>query len=174
MAWYDQLFTDLKAGLAAVAADVKTITPRLLPTGGTDGQVLTKDGATAYLTNISNYTPELAEKLKPLIAVEQVLSDLEQKIAALNQREQTLSADEARDRENLTALKGNDAAKRFVEELNRAEDELQAARKDRAALEQQRDAARAQLSALIAQVSFDTDLSVVTQSDQQGSRPPRR
>jgi len=47
MAWYDQLITDIKAGIAAVAADVKTITPRLLPTGGTDGQVLTKDGTTA-------------------------------------------------------------------------------------------------------------------------------
>ncbi|GAB3767724.1 hypothetical protein GCM10028818_01030 [Spirosoma horti] len=47
MAWYDQLITDIKAGIAAVAADVKTITPRLLPTGGTDGQVLTRDGTTA-------------------------------------------------------------------------------------------------------------------------------
>jgi hypothetical protein len=35
----------------------------------------------------------------------------------------------ARDRENLTALKGNDAAKRFVGELNSAEGQLQTARK---------------------------------------------
>jgi len=36
------------------------------------------------------------------------------------------------DRENLTAFKGNDAAKRFVDELNRAEDALQNARKQSA------------------------------------------
>ena len=53
-----------------------------------------------------------------------------------------LAADEARDRENLTALKGNDAAKRFVDELNRAEDALQTTRKQTADLEQQKKAAR--------------------------------
>ena len=55
--------------------------------------------------------------------------------------EKTAAADEARDRENLTALKGNDAAKRFVDELNRAEDLLQATRKQTADLEQQKKAA---------------------------------
>ena len=55
--------------------------------------------------------------------------------------EETASADEARDRENLTALKGNDAAKRFVDELNKAEDLLQATRKQTADLEQQKKAA---------------------------------
>jgi hypothetical protein len=50
MAWYDQLFTDLKAYAAAVATDVKTILPRLLPAGGSDGQVLAKNGAADYAT----------------------------------------------------------------------------------------------------------------------------
>jgi len=65
MAWYDQLFTDLKAYAAAVAADVKTITPRLVPTGGADGQVLTKDGATAFLTKWA--TPAAGGGSSPLM-----------------------------------------------------------------------------------------------------------
>jgi len=51
--------------------------------------------------------------------------------------EQT-SASEARDRENLTALKGSDAAKRFMDELNLAEDQLQTARRQTADPEQQK------------------------------------
>ena len=77
------------------------------------------------------------------------------------QKQKTLADDEARDRDNLTALKGNDAARRFVDELNQAEDSLQAARKEQADLEKQRDAAQAQLDSIIAKLSFDTDLDVV-------------
>ena len=125
-----------------------------------------------YVINLSKYAPDLAQKLKPLIDAETALNDLERRINELEQKEKTLSDDEARDRENLTALKNNDAAKRFVDELNHAEDELQAARKERAGLEKDQDAARRHLDDLIAQVSFDTDLSVVTQSTQYGNRPP--
>ena len=128
---------------------------------------------TAFLIQVSKYTPELEEKLRPLIDAETALSDLNRKLADNAQRQKTLADDEARARENLTALKGNDAAKRFVEELNRAEDELGAARKEQAGLEQQRDAARAKLAGLIAQLSFETDLNVVTQSNQLGSVRPR-
>ena len=126
-----------------------------------------------YLVNASKYTPDLADKLKPLIDADSALNDLERRIAALQEKEKTLSDDEARDRDNLTALKNNEAARRFVDELNHAEDELQASRKERAGLEKDRAAARAHLDALIAQVSFDTDLSVVTLSTQLPSRPAR-
>jgi hypothetical protein len=128
---------------------------------------------TAFLIQVSKYTPELEEKLRPLIEAATALSDLNHKLADNQQRQKTLTDDEARARENLTALKGNDAAKRFVEELNRAEDDLGAARKEQAGLEQQRDAARAKLTGLIAQLSFETDLNVVTQSNQLGSARPQ-
>lgn len=128
---------------------------------------------TAFLIQVSKYTPELEEKLRPLIEAETALSDLNRKLADNQQRQKTLTDDEARVRDNVTALKGNDAAKRFVEELNRAEDDLGAARKEQAGLEQQRDAARAKLAGLIAQLSFETDLNVVTQSNQLGSVRPR-
>jgi hypothetical protein len=127
-----------------------------------------------YLISVSKYTPELEEKLRPLIDAETALSDLNGKIQEIEGKEAALAADEARDRDNLTALKGNDAAKRFVEELNRAEDAIQAARKEKADLQKEQDAARAKVDSIIAQLSFDTDLSVVTQSTQYGDRPPRR
>jgi predicted nucleic acid-binding Zn-ribbon protein len=109
---------------------------------------------------MSKYTPDLEARLKPLIDAETALSDLSGKLDAIEQNEKTLTGDEARDRDNVTALKGNDAAKRFVDELNRAEDALEAARKDKADLEKQRDAARAKLESIIAGLSFDADLDV--------------
>jgi hypothetical protein len=128
----------------------------------------------AFLISVSKLVPSLEEKLRPLIEAETALSGLNRKIQELQDREKTLSDDEARDRENLTALKGNDAGKRFVEELNRAEDAIQAARKERAGLEKDRDAARTRLESLIGQLSFDEDASVVMNSDQYGGRKLRR
>jgi hypothetical protein len=64
-----------------------------------------------------------------------------------------------RDRDNLSALKGNDAAKRFVDELNRAEDQLQATRKQTADLEQQKKVGVDKLNDLIAGLSFDWDVT---------------
>jgi septal ring factor EnvC (AmiA/AmiB activator) len=95
------------------------------------------------------------EKLKPVIDAQTALAELDQRIDASKKAEETAAADEARDRENLTALKGNDAAKRFVDELNRAEDQLQATRKQTADLEAQKQAAADKLNALIAAISFD-------------------
>lgn len=48
MAWYDQLITNVKSGFAVVAADVAAMMPRLLPSGGTTGQVLAKTGVSDY------------------------------------------------------------------------------------------------------------------------------
>jgi hypothetical protein len=131
------------------------------------------DDRTAFLIAVTKYSPELEEKLKPLIAAEVALSDLNRKIDNIKAKETTLSDDEERDRNNLTALKGNDSGKRFVEELNRAEDDLQASRKERAGLEKDQEAARAKLQGLIAQLSFDSDLDVVLESNQSGDRRPR-
>jgi hypothetical protein len=117
---------------------------------------------TAFLVTIGKFSPDLEAKLQPLIAAERTLSDLNAKLAELEQKQKQLSDDEARDRENVTALKGNEAGKRFVDELGHAEDELQAARKDHADLEKSRDLAIAKLDAAISQVSFDTDVTIAT------------
>jgi hypothetical protein len=117
-----------------------------------------EEDRTAFLIAVGKITPSVEEKLRPIIDAETALSALNTKIEELEEKEKTLTADEARARENLTALKGNDAAKRFVEELNRAEDELQATRKQAADLEQQKNAATEKLNALIAGVSFDWEV----------------
>jgi hypothetical protein len=108
-----------------------------------------------YLIDLTSRVPDAAEKLKPIIDAQSAIADLDKRIADSKKLEETASADEARDRENLTALKGNDAAKRFVDELNRAEDLLQSTRKQTADLEAQKQAAIAKLNDLIAALSYD-------------------
>jgi len=132
------------------------------------------DDRSAFLIAVSKMVPSIEQKLRPLIDAETALNGFNRKIQQIEESEKTLAADEARDRDNLTALKGNDAAKRFVEELNRTEDAIQAARKERAGIEKDRDVARAHLDALIAQLAFDEDVSVVTDSNQLGAKPLRR
>jgi hypothetical protein len=102
--------------------------------------------------------PDALDELKPVIDAQTSLADVGRRIDESKKAEQTASADEARDRDNLTALKGNDAAKRFVDELNRAEDQLQTARKQTADLEQQKKVAVEKLNELIAGISFDWDV----------------
>jgi len=113
-----------------------------------------------YLLDLVKRVPDALDKLKPVIDAEGVLADLDRRIDESKKTEATASADEARDRENLTALKGNDLAKRFVDELNRAEDLLQATRKQTADLEAQKKVATEKLNDQISQISFDWDVKV--------------
>jgi hypothetical protein len=115
-----------------------------------------------FLVTVSKYTPELEQKLRPAIDAQVALADVNRRLVENDERQKTLANDETRDRDNVTALKGNDAAKRFVEELNQAEDNLQAARKEQADLGKQRDAAQEKLDGIIAALAFETDLDVVT------------
>ena len=110
-----------------------------------------------FLLRLVKETPEAQAQLQPVLDAQDVLADLNAKIADAKKDEDTAAADETRDRENLTALKGNEAAKRFVDELNRAEDQLQATRKHIADLEQQKTAAQEKLNQAITALSFDWD-----------------
>jgi hypothetical protein len=113
---------------------------------------------TSYLLDLVKRVPDALDKLKPVIDAQTALADLDRRINESKETETTAAADEARDRDNLTALKGNDAAKRFVDELNRAEDLLQTTRKQTAELEQQKKAAVEKLNETIAGLSFDWDV----------------
>jgi hypothetical protein len=113
------------------------------------------------LITTGNYSPALAQVLKPAIDAQTALADLNSKIDEVTEKQKTLADDENRYRENLKALKDNTTAKRFVDELNQAEDAIEAARKEQADLEKQRDQAQAHLDIVIAKLSFDTDLDVV-------------
>jgi hypothetical protein len=123
-----------------------------------------------YLLTLCKQVPEALDKLKPVIDAEVALADLERRIQESKQTEEAASADEARDRENLTALKGNDAAKRFVDELNRAEDLLQSTRKQTASLEQQKKATIDKLNEMIGQISFDWDVKAGNRDQGTGIR----
>jgi len=114
-----------------------------------------------FLVTVSKYSPDLEAKLRPAMDAEAALAAIDAKLEETITKQKILAEDESRDRENVTALKGNDAAKRFVEELTQAEDDLQAARKEQTDLQKQRDAAQEKLNDLIAKLSFDTDLEVV-------------
>jgi hypothetical protein len=108
-----------------------------------------------FLLQLVKDVPDALDKLKPVIDAQTAVTELDRRIDESKKTEETAGADEARDRENLTALKGNDAAKRFVDELNKAEDQLQATRKETADLGAQKATAETKLNELIAGVSFD-------------------
>jgi hypothetical protein len=112
----------------------------------------------AYLIELVKRVPDAEAELKPIIDAQTKLADLDQAIADSRKQEETAAADEARCRENLTALKGNDAARRFVDELNHAEDALQSTRKHTADLEQQKAAAVEALRAQINALNYDWDV----------------
>ncbi len=124
-------------------------------------QIGTQYGNGQYLITIGNYSPALAESLKPAIDAQTALADLNSKIDEVTENQKTLADDENRYRENLKALKDSATAKRFVDELNQAEDAIEAARKEQTDLEKQRDQAQAHLDKVISKLSFDTDLDVV-------------
>ena len=124
-------------------------------------QIGTQYGNGQYLITVGNYSPALAEALKPAIDAQTALFDLNRKIEEITENQKTLADDENRYRENLKALKDSATAKRFVDELNQAEDAIEAARKEQTDLEKQRDQAQAHLDIVISKLSFDTDLDVV-------------
>jgi hypothetical protein len=116
----------------------------------------------AYLIELVKRVPDAEAQLKPIIDAQGKLAELDQAISESQQQEQTAAADEARCRENLTALKGNDAARRFVDELNHAEDLLQSTRKHTADLQQQRSVAVENLRKQINALSYDWDAKVIS------------
>jgi hypothetical protein len=108
-----------------------------------------------FLLQLIKQVPDAQKQLQPVLDAQGAVADLDEQIAKSKAAEQTAAADEARCRDNVTALKGSDGAKRFVDELNQAEDSLQAARKQTADLEKQRGFAAARLDQAIANLSFD-------------------
>ena len=110
---------------------------------------------TEVLRKLGEKAPVLAEKLKPVIEAQKSIVAMKEQLHELEAKIATLTADEARARENLTALKGNDGAKRFVDQLNRTEDGLEAARQLTAALQEKKKAAVEALHQLLGTLQFD-------------------
>jgi hypothetical protein len=114
----------------------------------------------SYLLDLVKRVPDAEVQLKPVLDAQAKLADLDQALTNSKKQEETAAADEARCRENLTALKGNEAARRFVDELNRAEDLLQSTRKHTADIEQQKAAAVEDLRARIGALTYDWDVRI--------------
>jgi hypothetical protein len=108
-----------------------------------------------FVLELTRQIPDARAQLQPVLDAQDVLADINEQIAKAKKAEETAAADEARYRENVTALKGSDGAKRFVDELNHAEDQLQAMRKQIADLEAQKAAATDKLDQVISGLSYD-------------------
>ena len=104
---------------------------------------------TQALEALSKEVPAIADKLKPILDAQRSIADMKDQLSKLAEKTNNLTGDESRARENLTALKGNDAGKRFVDELNQAEDSLQSTRKETAALAEKEKAAVESLRQLL-------------------------
>jgi hypothetical protein len=108
-----------------------------------------------FVLELTRQIPDAKAQLQPVLDAQDVLADINEQIAKAKKAEETAAADEARYRENVTALKGSDGAKRFVDELNHAEDQLQAMRKQIADLEARKAAAAEKLDRVISGLSYD-------------------
>ena len=89
---------------------------------------------TEALEALSKEAPAIADRIKPILDAQRSILQMKSQLSDLDGKTKSLTTDEARARENLTALKGNDAAKRFVDELNQSEDSLQSTRKETAVM----------------------------------------
>jgi hypothetical protein len=109
----------------------------------------------SVLQSLAEEVPALEDKLKPIYVAQQQINEMKAQLHQLEEKTNALTSDEARARENLTALKGNDAAKRFVDELNQAEDNLQSTRKEIAALKEKEKTAVESLRQTLLAIDID-------------------
>ena len=120
-----------------------------------DWTIKSDEDETPQLRKLAEDAPAIAEKLKPVIAAQEAIRDMKTQLHDLELKSAALTGDEGRARDNLTALKGNDAAKRFVDELNRAEDELEATRKQTVELKEKEKTAVDAFKQILATLTID-------------------
>lgn len=85
------------------------------------------DDQQQYLLSLIERVPDARQQLEPLLAVMRTLAEIDGQMSDQQQIVDAATQEEERDRENLTALKGSDASRRFADALSHAEDRLQAA-----------------------------------------------
>ena len=107
------------------------------------------------LQKLVEEAPATADRFNPIIAAEKAMTETRNQLADLEQKRQELTTEEARSRENLTALKGNDGARRFVDELNRTEDALETNRQQTEALKTRQKSAEEALRQSLQTLTLD-------------------
>ena len=110
------------------------------------------------LKYIAHEAPGIASQLKPIIDGQQMILDLDRQLKDLSDKSATLTTDEARARENLTALKGAEGSKRFADLLNHTEDQIETNRQQTTALTEKRKATTDALSQTLSTFQLDYTL----------------
>jgi hypothetical protein len=89
------------------------------------------DSQLALILNETNNSDAIKRALQPILDARRHVADMQEAVDNLNAQLETLHSDEARQRENITALASADKASRdrFVHDLNATEDEIAAAQK---------------------------------------------
>ncbi|MCS6864952.1 MAG: hypothetical protein RMJ56_06180 [Gemmataceae bacterium] len=111
----------------------------------------------------AKYLDKTSEKaLRELLAQQQTLSRIEEKLQQLRQERENIFNEQERIRQNLSALgdraSDRELRERFVAILSQQEDQLALIRKDEQKLHNERNAAREQLDDLLGKFHFETSL----------------
>jgi len=107
------------------------------------------------LEYLAKQAPAISDRLQPIITAQKSIQDMTRQLKDLEQKAASLTADEVRARENLTALKGTEGSKRFADLLNRTEDAIESNRQQTASLTDKKKAAVDALQQLLTTYSLD-------------------
>ncbi len=117
------------------------------------------DDEITLLTEQKRMTPALQQAIQRVLDQKGVISALEQQINTHTLEETSISADQARIRENMKALKGSPEEKallqRYTHQLDEQEDRLSVLRKEKADLQAKHQQAAEQLDKILAEISLD-------------------
>jgi hypothetical protein len=112
-----------------------------------------------YFSQQQRMTPELRQILQRIMAQKSKISGLDQQINQRKQESDQISADQARIRENMKALRGgaeeHALLQRYTAELNSQEDKLATLRREKAELQTQRNQANTELETMIMSINLD-------------------
>ncbi len=121
----------------------------------------TEDQLAIILRN-ANAGPALMQQLEPVFAAKRTLTDLDTQIKAKQTEITTITEDQKRLRENMSALKGSAEERalttRYTNELNQQEDRLATLHKDLDTLNQQHQTATEDLSNKLQALNIDETL----------------
>jgi hypothetical protein len=115
------------------------------------------DNQLNLILDMTDHNPALVAALQPILDARAKVADAQTAVDQTKSRIDALTADEQRQRDNITALKDADKSSRdrFVSELNKTEDALTAAQSELATRTAALDAAKSTLATAIDNFSID-------------------
>jgi hypothetical protein len=118
------------------------------------------DNVFAYILNQTNNSAAIKQALEPILDAQRHVAEMQTALDKVNARMTTLHSDEARQRENITALANADkvSRERFVHDLNATEDQIAATQKELTAAQSSLQAAKDDLANKIESLQLDEKL----------------